>query len=84
MFHCNGWCFPWSITMVAGTHVCLRWVRAKAMYDMIVEHGVTHISGAPIVMSTLLTATAEEKRDIPQVVAFNHAAAPPPAAVPLP
>ncbi len=81
MFHCNGWCFPWSITMVSGTHVCLRWVRAKAMYDMIVEHGVTHMSGAPIVMSTLLNATAEERRDIPQIVAFNHAAAPPPAAV---
>ena len=81
MFHCNGWCFPWSITMVSGTHVCLRWVRAKAMYDMIVEHGVTHISGAPIVMATLLNANADEKRDIPQVVAFNHAAAPPPAAV---
>ena len=81
MFHCNGWCFPWSITMVSGTHVCLRWVRAKAMYDMIVEHGVTHISGAPIVMSTLLNASADAKREIPQVVAFNHAAAPPPAAV---
>ena len=81
MFHCNGWCFPWSITMVSGTHVCLRWVRAKAMYDMIVEHGVTHISGAPIVMATLLNASADEKREIPQVVAFNHAAAPPPAAV---
>jgi fatty-acyl-CoA synthase len=51
------------------------------MYDMIVEHGVTHISGAPIVMSTLLNASPEEKRPIPQVVAFNHAAAPPPAAV---
>ena len=81
MFHCNGWCFPWSITMVSGTHVCLRWVRARAMYDMIVEHGVTHISGAPIVMATLLNASADEKRDIPQVIAFNHAAAPPPAAV---
>ena len=42
MFHCNGWCFPWTITMVSGTHVCLRWVRAKAMYDAIVEHKVTH------------------------------------------
>jgi fatty-acyl-CoA synthase len=81
MFHCNGWCFPWSITMVAGTHVCLRWVRAKAMYDAIVDHGVTHVSGAPIVMSTLLNATDAEKRTIPQVVAFNHAAAPPPEAV---
>lgn len=81
MFHCNGWCFPWSVTMIGGTHVCLRWVRAKAMYDMIVEHGVTHISGAPIVMATLLNAEPDEKKPIPQVVAFNHAAAPPPASV---
>lgn len=81
MFHCNGWCFPWSISMVGGTHVCLRWVRAKAMYDAIVEHKVTHISGAPIVMSTLLNAGPDEKRDISHVVAFNHAAAPPPEAV---
>jgi fatty-acyl-CoA synthase len=81
MFHCNGWCFPWSVTLVGGTHVCLRWVRAKAMYDAIVEHKVSHLSGAPIVMSTLLNATDAEKRTIPQVVAFNHAAAPPPAAV---
>jgi fatty-acyl-CoA synthase len=81
MFHCNGWCFPWTITLVAGTHVCLRWVRAKAMFDAIVEHQVTHLSGAPIVMSTLLNASPEEKRPIPQVVAFNHAAAPPPAQV---
>ena len=44
MFHCNGWCFPWSVTMAQGTHVCLRWVRAKAMYDAIVEHKVTHLS----------------------------------------
>ncbi|MEQ1669849.1 MAG: acyl-CoA synthetase [Hyphomicrobium sp.] len=81
MFHCNGWCFPWSVTLAAGTHVCLRWVRAKAMYDAIADHKVTHLSGAPIVMSTLLNASADEKRDIPQIVAFNHAAAPPPAAV---
>ncbi len=81
MFHCNGWCFTWSIAMVAGTHVCLRWVRAKAMYDAIVDHKVTHISGAPIVMATLLGAKPEEKREIAHRVAFNHAAAPPPQAV---
>jgi fatty-acyl-CoA synthase len=81
MFHCNGWCFTWSIAMVAGTHVCLRWVRAKAMYDAIVDHKVTHISGAPIVMATLLGAKPEEKREITHRVAFNHAAAPPPQAV---
>ncbi len=81
MFHCNGWCFPWSLSVVAGTHVCLRWVRAKAMYEAITEHGVTHLSGAPIVMSTLLNATAEEKRPINHRVSVNHAAAPPPQAV---
>ena len=56
MFHCNGWCFPWSISVKAGVHVCLRQVRAKAMYDLIAEHGVTHLCGAPIVMSVLLNA----------------------------
>ncbi len=81
MFHCNGWCFPWTISLVAGTHVCLRWVRAKAMYDAIVEHKVTNLSGAPIVMSTLLNAKAEERREITHRVAFNHAAAPPPEQV---
>ncbi len=81
MFHCNGWCFPWSVTMIGGTHVCLRWVRAKAMYDAIVEHKVTHLSGAPIVMSALLNATESERRPIAHAVAFNHAAAPPPQAV---
>ena len=81
MFHCNGWCFPWSVTAVAGTHVCLRWVRAKLIYDAIADHGVTHLSGAPIVMSTLLNAKPEEKRTFNHVVSFNHAAAPPPEAV---
>ncbi len=81
MFHCNGWCFPWSLSAAAGTHVCLRWVRAKAMYDAIADHKVTHLSGAPIVMATLLNAKPEEKREITHKVAFNHAAAPPPQAV---
>jgi fatty-acyl-CoA synthase len=81
MFHCNGWCFTWTIAAVAGTHICLRWVRAGAMYDLIVAHRVTHISGAPIVMATLLGATEAEKRPIHHRVAFNHAAAPPPQAV---
>ncbi|MBI1649337.1 acyl-CoA synthetase [Hyphomicrobium sulfonivorans] len=81
MFHCNGWCFPWSVTAVAGTHVCLRWVRAKAMYDAIIEHRVTNLSGAPIVMATLLNAPDDEKRPIEHRVSVNHAAAPPPQAV---
>jgi fatty-acyl-CoA synthase len=81
MFHCNGWCFPWSLSIVAGTHVCLRWVRAKAMYDAIADHRVTHLSGAPIVMTTLLNAKPEEKRPVSHPVWINHAAAPPPQAV---
>jgi fatty-acyl-CoA synthase len=81
MFHCNGWCFPWTVSIVAGTHVCLRYVRAKAMYDAIADHGVTHLCGAPIVMSTLLNASADEKRAFPQRVRFNTAAAPPPEPV---
>jgi fatty-acyl-CoA synthase len=81
MFHCNGWCFPWSISVVAGTHVCLRAVRAKAMYDAIATHKVTHLCGAPIVMATLLNAPDDEKKPLPHVVEFFTAAAPPPEAV---
>jgi fatty-acyl-CoA synthase len=81
MFHCNGWCFPWSISVAAGTHVCLRAVRAAAMYDAIATHKVTHLCGAPIVMATLLNAPAAEKKPLPHVVEFFTAAAPPPEAV---
>src|SRR3712207_9369868 len=70
MFHCNGWCFPWSLSIVAGTHVCLRAVRAKPMYDAIADQGVTHLCGAPIVMSTLLNAPPAEKRPLPHLVRF--------------
>ena len=81
MFHCNGWCFPWTLAMQAGTHVCLRWVRAKQIYDAIADHGVTHLCGAPVVMSTLINAKQEDKRSFAQTVTFNTAAAPPPEAV---
>jgi fatty-acyl-CoA synthase len=81
MFHCNGWCFPWSLSVVAGTHVCLRAVRAAAMYDAIATHKVTHLCGAPIVMATLLNAPSQEKKPLPHVVEFFTAAAPPPEAV---
>ena len=81
MFHCNGWCFPWSISVVAGTHVCLRQVRAKAMYELIATHKVTHLCGAPIVMATLLNAPENEKKPLPHTVEFFTAAAPPPEAV---
>jgi len=81
MFHCNGWCFPWTVSIVAGTHVCLRAVRAGAMFDAIHLHKVTHLCGAPIVMTVLLNATEAEKKPLPHVVNFATAAAPPPEAV---
>src|SRR6202167_2051739 len=81
MFHCNGWCFPWTLSVVAGTHVCLRAVRAAPIFDAIATHKVTHLCGAPIVMSTLLNAAAHEKKPLPHGVEFVTAAAPPPEAV---
>jgi fatty-acyl-CoA synthase len=81
MFHCNGWCFPWTLSVVAGTHVCLRAVRAAPIFDAIATRKVTHLCGAPIVMSTLLNAPAQEKKALPHVVEFVTAAAPPPEAV---
>jgi fatty-acyl-CoA synthase len=81
MFHCNGWCFPWTLSLVAGTHVCLRAVRAAPIYDAIASQKVTHLCGAPIVMSTLLNAPDGDKKPLPHVVQFATAAAPPPEAV---
>ncbi len=81
MFHCNGWCFPWTLSVVAGAHVCLRAVRAAPIYDAIATHGVTHLCGAPIVMSTLLNAAPQEKKPLSHVVEFVTAAAPPPESV---
>ncbi len=81
MFHCNGWCFPWTVTAMAGTHVCLRKVEASAIYQAIAEHSVTHLCGAPIVMQMLLAAPDDEVPRIDHTVEFMTAAAPPPASV---
>ena len=81
MFHCNGWCFPWTLSVVVGTHICLRSVRPKPMWDAFAEHGVTHLCGAPIVMATILNASDEEKQQLDRTVEFFTAAAPPPEAV---
>ena len=82
MFHCNGWCFPWTVTALAGTHVCLRRVEAVGIYGAIAAEGVTHLCGAPIVMSMLLNAPEEMRAPVAgRDVRMMPAGAAPPAAV---
>ncbi len=81
MFHCNGWCFPWTLAAVAGTNVCLRKVEAKAIFDAIREHKVSHYCGAPIVHSLLVAAPAAMKQGITHEVRCMVAGAAPPAAM---
>lgn len=81
MFHCNGWCFPWTLAALAGTSVCLRRVDARAIFNAIAEQKVTHFCGAPIVLGLVINAPAEERRDFDHQVNVMTAAAPPPAAV---
>lgn len=79
MFHCNGWCFPWSIAAVGGTNVCLRQVNAGTIFAAIGDYGVTHFCGAPIVLNFVINATDDERRDFSHQVNVMTAAAPPPA-----
>ena len=78
MFHCNGWCFPWTLSAIIGTHVCLRQVRAEPIWTALAEEGVTHLCGAPIVMSLMISAPEAQKRPLSQTVQVFTAAAPPP------
>ena len=81
MFHCNGWCFPWSLAAVGGTSICMRRVEAGTIYRAIAEEGVTHMCGAPVVLGMILDADDDERRSLPHPVHVMTAAAPPPAAV---
>ncbi len=81
MFHCNGWCFAWTMAANAGTNVCLRKVDPALIFAAIREHGVTHYCGAPIVHAMLINAPEEMKAGIDQTVNCLVAAAAPPAAV---
>ena len=81
MFHCNGWCFPWTLSAITGTHVCLRQVRNELIWDALAAHNVTHLCGAPIVMSLIIAADDKVKRKLHHVVEFFTAAAPPPQQV---
>lgn len=81
MFHCNGWCFTWTMSVLAGTHICLRSVRQKPIWDALADHHVSHLCGAPIVMSTILSTPEGDKRKLERTIEFFTAAAPPPEAV---
>ncbi len=81
IFHSLGWCFPWTISILAGTQICLRKVEAKAIYKFIAEQGVTHMCGAPIVLNTIINAGDDEVRQFQQRVNVMTAASPPPPSV---
>ncbi len=81
MFHCNGWCFTWTITAHGGTHVCLRKVEAAAIFDAIATQGVNRFCGAPIVLNMIINAPADARGQFDHKVDVMTAAAPPPAAV---
>ena len=81
MFHCNGWCYPWTLAAIAGTSVCMRQTTAGGIYAAIADHGVTHLCGAPIILSMILNAQDSERRPLSHGVEVMTAAAPPPAAV---
>ena len=81
MFHCNGWCFTWTLAALGGTSVCLRRVETATMCSAIAEHAITHLCGAPIVMQLLLEASAEQQASFEHEVSMMTAAAPPPAAI---
>ncbi len=81
MFHCNGWCFPWTVAMQGGTHVCLRRVEARAIFEAMRLHGVDHYCAAPIVHNLLIAAPAELREGIAQPVRGMVAGAAPPAAM---
>ncbi|MBE0484018.1 MAG: acyl-CoA synthetase [Bacterioplanes sp.] len=81
MFHCNGWCFPWTITMMAGTHVCLRRVDPEKILQLIRDHHVTHLCGAPIVLNALLNVPEAAKQGLDHPVKAMTAGAAPPAKI---
>ncbi|OUS24164.1 acyl-CoA synthetase [Thalassotalea sp. 42_200_T64] len=81
MFHCNGWCFPWTVTAMAATHVCLRQVEVSAIINSINEHKVTHMCGAPIVLNMILNGPDELTSKLNSNIKAMTAGAPPPAAV---
>ncbi len=81
MFHCNGWCFPWTIAAKVGTNICIRKVTSEVIYNALSGYGVTYLCGAPIVLSMMVNASKAEKKEFKQKCKVMTAAAPPPAKI---
>ena len=81
MFHCNGWCYTWAVTAVGATHVCLRRIEPKAVFDAIAAYGVTHLCGAPIVLNMLVHAPDDVRRAFDHTVDVATGGAAPPSAI---
>jgi fatty-acyl-CoA synthase len=81
MFHCNGWGHAWTMTALAGTIVCCRYITAKAVFDAVAEHHISHFGGAPVVLGMLVNAPEEDRRPVERTVYAMTAGAPPPSAV---
>ncbi|CAM8939271.1 unnamed protein product [Rhodiola kirilowii] len=78
MFHCNGWCSTWGVAAQGGTNICIRVVTAKAVFENIAKHRVTHMGGAPTVLNTLVNALTDEQKPLPGKVVVTTGGAPPP------
>ncbi|KAJ7295987.1 hypothetical protein O6H91_04G112000 [Diphasiastrum complanatum] len=81
MFHCNGWCFTWVIAAQGGTNICLRNLSAKATFDAIAEHKVTHLCGAPVVLNIIINSQPHERKPLPHKVEVFTGGAPPPPSI---
>ena len=81
MFHCNGWCYPWTLAMIHARVICIRNIRAKEIFELVAEHNVTHFGGAPIILNMLANAPKEEQKKLNHKVYVLTAAAPPPSII---
>jgi len=81
MFHCNGWCYPWTLAMLHARVICIRNIRAKEIFDLIDKYKVTHFGGAPIILNMLASAPKEEQKELKHKVYVLTAAAPPPSII---
>ncbi len=81
MFHCNGWCYPWTLAMLHARVICIRNIRAKEIFDLIDQHKITHFGGAPIILNMLASAPKDEQKELKHKVYVLTAAAPPPSII---